>query len=114
MRHEIARSERGIPLQLNNGFGSAKVEAVFAAYPDNVRTKLPRRRELIFETAAATDGAGELEETLKWGQPSYLTTASKSGTNDPHRSDPFRSRTIRNVRQLPNDAQFDISGAVSN
>lgn len=36
-------------------------------------------RELIFETAAETEGIGELEETLKWGQPSYLTK-SKSGS----------------------------------
>ena len=27
-----------------------------------------------------TDGVGALEETLKWGQVSYLTTASGSGT----------------------------------
>ncbi len=36
-------------------------------------------RELIFETAVETEGVGELEETLKWGQPSYLTK-SKSGS----------------------------------
>jgi hypothetical protein len=30
--------------------------------------------------AEETPGVGELEETLKWGQPSYLTTQSKSGT----------------------------------
>ena len=36
-------------------------------------------RRLIFDTASATEGVGELEETLKWGQPSYLTTESKSG-----------------------------------
>ena len=35
---------------------------------------------MIFETAAATDGVGPLLETLKWGQPSYLTAQSKSGT----------------------------------
>jgi hypothetical protein len=35
---------------------------------------------MIFEVAAATPGVGKLEETLKWGQPSYLTTSSKSGT----------------------------------
>jgi hypothetical protein len=37
-------------------------------------------RRLIFDVAAATDGVGELEETLKWGQPSYLTTRSGSGS----------------------------------
>lgn len=37
-------------------------------------------RQLIFDTAAATEGVGELEETLRWGEPSYLTTKSKSGS----------------------------------
>ncbi len=37
-------------------------------------------RQLIFDTAAATEGVGKLEETLKWGEPSYLTMESKSGT----------------------------------
>ncbi len=37
-------------------------------------------RRLIFETAAATEGVGAITETLKWGEPAYLTAASKSGT----------------------------------
>ncbi len=37
-------------------------------------------RRLVFETAADIDGVGPLEETLKWKQPSYLTTLSGSGS----------------------------------
>ena len=37
-------------------------------------------RELIFATAAATPGVGALEETLKWGEPAYLTSATRSGS----------------------------------
>lgn len=37
-------------------------------------------RALILDTAAATDGVGPLEETLKWGEVSYLTSSSGSGT----------------------------------
>jgi hypothetical protein len=37
-------------------------------------------RETIFEVAAATPGVGKLTETLKWGQPSYLTGETGSGT----------------------------------
>jgi hypothetical protein len=37
-------------------------------------------RKLIFDTAGKTQGVGELEETLKWGQPSYLTSETKSGS----------------------------------
>lgn len=35
---------------------------------------------MIFETAARTDGVGEIEEALRWGQPSYLTPATGSGS----------------------------------
>ena len=38
------------------------------------------RSRLIFDTARTTDGVGALEETLKWGQPSYLTPETKSGS----------------------------------
>lgn len=37
-------------------------------------------RELIFDVAAKTDGVGELLETLKWGEPAYVTAKSKSGS----------------------------------
>jgi hypothetical protein len=37
-------------------------------------------RRLILDTASSTEGVGEVEEALRWGQPSYLTTTSKSGT----------------------------------
>ena len=37
-------------------------------------------RRLIFDTAKATGGVGALEEALKWGQPSYLASESKSGS----------------------------------
>lgn len=51
---------------------SPKVRAVFDAYPAPVRTKLLRLRRLIFETAAAHGVADTLQESLKWGEPSYL------------------------------------------
>lgn len=62
------------------GFADPAVEAVFDAYPRALRPKLIALRRLIFETAATTQGVGELEETLKWGQPSYLTTQTRSGS----------------------------------
>jgi uncharacterized protein DUF1801 len=57
-----------------------KVAAAFSSYPKRVRTKLLALRRLILETARATDGVGQIEETLKWGQVSYLTSESKSGS----------------------------------
>jgi len=37
-------------------------------------------RRLILDTAKATKGVGRVEEALKWGQPSYLTTETGSGS----------------------------------
>ena len=37
-------------------------------------------RELILTTADSTRGVGELEETLKWGEPAYVTARTKSGS----------------------------------
>lgn len=74
-------------------FPTSDVASVFEAYPPDVGKWLLRLRRLIFETAAATEGVGPLRETLKWGQPSYLTDRSKSGTTiriDQVGSDPGR------------------------
>ncbi len=50
-----------------------EVALVFANYPDTVRKKMVRLRELILETAEEIEEITTLEETLKWGEPSYLT-----------------------------------------
>jgi hypothetical protein len=60
--------------------GNPDVATVFNAYPKELKPKLLFLRQLIFDVASQTRGVGELEETLKWGQPSYLTTQSKSGS----------------------------------
>jgi hypothetical protein len=50
-----------------------EVKLVFDNYPNPVRKKMLRLRELVIETARETEGISLLEETLKWGEPSYLT-----------------------------------------
>ena len=59
---------------------NAEVAAVLRSYPPRCRRKLLQIRELILETAAQTEGVGEIEETLKWGEPAYLTSQTGSGT----------------------------------
>ena len=56
------------------------VKQKFDSYPKHIKQKIESLRNLIFEVAKTTDGVGELEETLKWGEPAYLTTKPKSGT----------------------------------
>jgi hypothetical protein len=59
---------------------NTEVAAVFNSYPKKIQAKLMFLRRIIFETAAAIEGVGNIEETLKWGEPSYLTPKSKSGS----------------------------------
>jgi hypothetical protein len=58
-----------------------EVELVFNNYPDLVRSKMFALRKLVIETAKEIDGITKLEETLKWGEPSYLT---KNGVTLPY------------------------------
>ena len=61
-------------------FAQEAVAQVFASYPEPVRTKMLALRSLIVRTAAATHGVCELQETIKWGEPAYITAHSKSGS----------------------------------
>ena len=57
-----------------------QVRAAFDALPPAPREMWFALRTLILDTAEATDGVGPLSETLKWGEPAYVTGATKSGT----------------------------------
>jgi hypothetical protein len=48
------------------------VEAKFASYPEFVQSQMRSLRDLVIETAKEIDEIEELEETLKWGEPSYI------------------------------------------
>jgi len=56
---------------------SSEVAEVFKNYPESMGQKLLFLRQLILDTASETEGVKELEETLKWGEPSYI---SRSGS----------------------------------
>ena len=51
----------------------AQVSAVFETYPMAIRKRAMQLRRLVLETAAKLSEVGEVEETLKWGEPSYVT-----------------------------------------
>jgi len=56
-----------------NDIERSDVAEVFSGYPASVRKKLMRLRQLVLEVASETEGVEGLQETLKWGEPSYLT-----------------------------------------
>lgn len=49
------------------------VALIFKNYPDSVRDRMFALRSLVIETAKEIQEIKALEETLKWGEPSYLT-----------------------------------------
>jgi hypothetical protein len=62
------------------GKPSAAVAEILRAYPKPVQEKVLALRALVYKIAEGTEGVGPLEETVRWGQASYLTIASKSGS----------------------------------
>ncbi|MDH2401711.1 DUF1801 domain-containing protein [Bradyrhizobium sp. SSUT18] len=57
-----------------------EVSRVFDALAAPIGRRLLQVRALIFATAAAHEQVGRLTETLKWGEPAYLTEATGSGS----------------------------------
>jgi hypothetical protein len=64
------------------------VKDVFDDYPEPMRKKLLLLRQLILDTAAETGSVNKLEETLKWGEPSYLAKGGSTIRIDWKESNP--------------------------
>ena len=58
-----------IALQINK---NPKVDLKFGSYPPQILSKINHLRDLIIETANEDESISVMEETLKWGEPSYL------------------------------------------
>ncbi|MCG2430694.1 DUF1801 domain-containing protein [Aequorivita xiaoshiensis] len=50
-----------------------EVEEVFQNYPEKVKQQMYSLRELVINTASNIKEIDKLEETLRWGEPSYIT-----------------------------------------
>lgn len=105
-------------------FDSPSVAGVFAGYAEPARSSMLALRELIFETAADTEGVGPIEETLKWGEPAYVTSVTKSGSTvrmgwKPSQPEQFalyfhcQTKLIDTFRTLfPQDFEFEGDRAI--
>ena len=49
-----------------------EVDQIFNNYPEQVRQKMSDLRKLILESAEELEEVKEIEETLKWNEPSYI------------------------------------------
>lgn len=58
----------------------ADVRDVIEVWPAEARAMLHKLRALIFEVAALSAGVGQFEEALRWGEPAYLPSQTRSGS----------------------------------
>ena len=49
------------------------VKEKFKKYPKHIKPKMNHLRKLIIDVANSDKSITEIEETLKWGEPSYIT-----------------------------------------
>ncbi|WP_108882114.1 DUF1801 domain-containing protein [Anderseniella sp. Alg231-50] len=61
-------------------FADAKIRQVFESFDMPVRERLLELRQMIIDEAGRHPEIGEMQETLKWGQPSYLPVKPRIGT----------------------------------
>jgi Domain of unknown function (DU1801) len=104
-------------------FQSPAVAAKFEAYPSQARKDMLALRELVFKTARSTPGVGEIEETLKWGEPAYVTR-NRSGSTvrigwKPKTPDRYamyfhcQTGLVESFRSMfPNDFEFEGNRAL--
>ena len=52
--------------------------SVLNNYPPEIQPKMERLRRLVLETAEETEEVIRLEETLKWGEPSFVSNAGST------------------------------------
>ena len=74
---QAREEDSGVPLREP---AQSKSGSSLQQLPRTDQIQIAGVRRLILETAQTTEGVGALEEALKWGQVSYLTTESKSGS----------------------------------
>lgn len=96
---------------------NTKVADVFDNYPAHIQHKLLYLRQLILETASENDEVSDVEESLKWGEPSYV---SKKGspirvgwkTGKPHEYSMYfncQTKLVDTFRELHSD-KFRFEG----
>ena len=56
------------------------IQNSFNRFQPKTKSDLLRIRDMVLSVAKSNEMIGEVEETLKWGEPSYLTPATKSGS----------------------------------
>lgn len=104
-----------------NKINNADVNEKFESYPKHIRTKMLFLRKLILETASETEDAGNMEESLKWGEPAYRMTGGTTVRMDWKQKNPdqyamyFHCKTslVESFRELyPDRFKFEGNRAI--
>lgn len=62
----------------NSPINSPRVAEAYSSFPEDIRTLLLKTREMILTIGNHIDSIGSVEETIKWGEPSYSTISGSS------------------------------------
>jgi hypothetical protein len=100
-------------------FTNIDVDDTFMEYPLLYRKRLLELRELIFDTGERIDKTNKIEESLKWGQPSYTCKGASPVRIDRFEKDKiamfFHCQTtlVETFRKLfANDLMFSKNRAI--
>lgn len=93
------------------------VKEKFESYPDFVQKQMYALRNLVIQTADEVVGLEKLEETLKWGEPSYITKNGSTVRMDWKESKPdeyamyfhCQTKLVDTFKELYND-KFHFEG----
>lgn len=97
-----------------------EIKAKFDHYPQQARRQLENIRELIL-SSATENNAGEVEETLKWGEASYLVKGGSTIRIDWKSKDPgvikvffhCQTRLVETFKEIyPNEFEYEGNRAV--
>lgn len=97
------------------------VREIFDNYPREVLPQLLQLRQLIFEVAKERGLRDNIEETLKWGEPSYLSKKGSTVRLDWKESKPDRislyfncnTKLVDTFRAIfPDDLAFEDNRAI--
>ena len=94
-----------------------QVKEKFESYPSFVKKQMYALRTLVIQAAEELDGLIKLEETLKWGEPSYITRNGSTIRMDWKESEPDKyamyfhcqTKLIDTFKELYRD-QFSFEG----
>jgi len=98
-------------------FKNVAVKNKFDNYPNDIKQKLLKLREIIYEVANDEPTIKSMEETLKWNEPSYITNNGSTLRIDWKKTKPnqysmyfnCKTKLVDTFRELFSD-RFEFEG----